>query len=193
MITIISNITVLVQHNVICFGYFIPMSHGVIKKAPQPPSNKSPSVCWLFMLFRLNPPPKQKGGMHTMQLSFPPPPPYYQVFTWFVCCFTRSNLSMFSCSDQIIAENNAFSKKNKCLLSTYCWSVLVLLFCVYVFLRVLFHSSAIMKLRIALYLHMSITSYLTFHQIMWHNKRINRHGLKIRSCCCFFGFQGNYV
>ena len=33
-----------------------------------------------------------------------------------------------------------------------------------------------MKLRIALYLHISIASYLTFHQIMWHNKKINGHG-----------------
>ena len=31
---IISNITVLVSHNAICCGYFIPMSHGVHKKAP---------------------------------------------------------------------------------------------------------------------------------------------------------------
>ena len=31
---IISNITVLVSHNAICCGYFIPMSHGVNKKAP---------------------------------------------------------------------------------------------------------------------------------------------------------------
>ena len=29
-----SNITVLVSHNGICFGYFMPMSHGVNKKAP---------------------------------------------------------------------------------------------------------------------------------------------------------------
>ena len=73
----------------------------------------------------------------------------------------------------------------------HCWLVLILLFCVYVFLRALFDSSAIMKLRIAFYLHISIASYLTSHQIMWHNKRINVHGLKITSCCCFFGFRGN--
>ena len=33
--TIISNITVLASHNVICFGYFMSMTHGVNKKAPQ--------------------------------------------------------------------------------------------------------------------------------------------------------------
>ena len=33
MITIISNATVLVSHSGICFGYFIPTSHGVNKKA----------------------------------------------------------------------------------------------------------------------------------------------------------------
>ena len=34
IITIISNITVLVPHTVICFGHFMPMSHGVSKKVP---------------------------------------------------------------------------------------------------------------------------------------------------------------
>ena len=42
IITIISDITVLVQHNVVCFGYFMLMSHGVIKKAPQPPQIHHP-------------------------------------------------------------------------------------------------------------------------------------------------------
>ena len=78
-------------------------------------------------------------------------------------------------------KNNAFSKQTRFILSTYCWSVLILLFCAYVFIRVLFVSSSIMTLRIALYLHISIASYLTSHQIMWHNKRINVHGLKITS------------
>ena len=34
IITIISNITVLVSHDVICFGYFIPMTYSVNKKVP---------------------------------------------------------------------------------------------------------------------------------------------------------------
>ena len=34
IITIVSNITVLVSRNAISFGYFIPRSHGVNKKAP---------------------------------------------------------------------------------------------------------------------------------------------------------------
>ena len=34
IITIISNITVLVSNSVFCFGCFMPMSHGVNKKAP---------------------------------------------------------------------------------------------------------------------------------------------------------------
>ena len=45
IITIISNITVSVSHNVICFEYFMPISHGVNKKAPRivslnPPTNQ---------------------------------------------------------------------------------------------------------------------------------------------------------
>ena len=54
IITIISSITVLVLHYVICFGYFISMSHGVNKKAP-PIVSPRPSyllgfhqVCLLF-------------------------------------------------------------------------------------------------------------------------------------------------
>ena len=67
-------------------------------------------------------------------------------------------------------------------------------FCFFdVFLWALFHSSAIMKLKIALYLHISLAPHLTSHQIVWHNKRINGHGLKITSYCCFFIFQGNKV
>ena len=34
MISIISNIAALVSHKVSCFGYFIPMSHGVNMKVP---------------------------------------------------------------------------------------------------------------------------------------------------------------
>ena len=37
IITIISNITVLVSRSVLCFGYFIPMNHGFNKKACHPP------------------------------------------------------------------------------------------------------------------------------------------------------------
>ena len=33
-ITIVSNITVLVSHNIIFYGFFMPMSHGVNKKTP---------------------------------------------------------------------------------------------------------------------------------------------------------------
>ena len=76
-------------------------------------------------------------------------------------------------------------------LSTCCWSVLIQLFCVYVSLRVLFHSCSIMKLRIALYLHICIASYSACYQAMWHNKRIHGYVLKITSCCCFFRFRGN--
>ena len=56
IITIISNITVLVSHNVICFGHFMSMSHGANKKAPtiippptpRPPHNHSPLSGLLF-------------------------------------------------------------------------------------------------------------------------------------------------
>ena len=55
--------------------------------------------------------------------------------------------------------------------SAYCWSVLILLFWLYVFLRTLFHISVIIKLRIASCLHICIASYLASHQIMWHKQK----------------------
>ena len=63
--------------------------------------------------------------------------------------------------------------KKKCIfkvkqffLSTCCCLVLILLFCGCVFLRTLFHSSTIIKLRIASNLHIRIASYLASYQIM---------------------------
>ena len=62
IIIVISNITVSASHNAICFGYFMPMSHGVNKK--------SPTIASLHF-------------------------PTNQVFTRFVCCFTRNTLWTF--------------------------------------------------------------------------------------------------
>ena len=41
IITIVSNITVLVSHSIIFFGFFMPMSDGVKKKTP---SSASPHL-----------------------------------------------------------------------------------------------------------------------------------------------------
>ena len=120
-ITIISNITVLVSHNVICFG---AMSYGVNKKAP-------PIV---------SPPLLSLTG-------FPPV---------FFCSFKSNTLSTF-CSDQIIAKNNSFSKLNFSfqLIAGWFWFC----FFVYVFLKTLFWSSVIIKLKIPSYLHIWRASY----------------------------------
>ena len=59
-------------------------------------------------------------------------------------------------------------------------------FFMYVFLRELFHSSAI----IAEHSYMHSFLCLASHQIMWHDKRIYGDGLKI-TIFCFFGFRGN--
>ena len=65
----------------------------------------------------------------------------------------------FSCSALTdYCKSNAFSKQNNFFVSTYCWSVLILLFCVYMFLRAIFLSFAIIKLRIASCLHICIAS-----------------------------------
>ena len=65
-------------------------------------------------------------------------------------------------------------------LLTYCWLVLILLFCAYVFLRMLFHISAIIKLWIASYSYICITFYLASHGIII---------FKVTSSQ--FSFQGN--
>ena len=99
---------------------------------------------------------------------------------------TRNTLSTFFCSDyfdQIIAK--IFQSKTNffCqLIADRFW------FCcfVYMLLRVLFHSSSVMKMRITYFLHISIASYSASHQIMWHNKRVHGHGLKITVCFCSF-------
>ena len=50
--TIISNITVLVSHHVIFFGYFMSISHGVYKKAPAVVSHHiSPRLSAGFFFF----------------------------------------------------------------------------------------------------------------------------------------------
>ena len=49
IITIVSNITVLVSHNIIFFGFFMPLSHGVNKKTP---SSVSPHLPGLFVVYK---------------------------------------------------------------------------------------------------------------------------------------------
>ena len=46
-------------------------------------------------------------------------------------------------STRLLQKTMSFQSKTYFFLSTYCWSVLILLFCVYVFLRALFHSSCL--------------------------------------------------
>ena len=49
--------------------------------------------------------------------------------------------------------------KIKFFISTYCWFFLILLFCVYVFLRTLFQNSVIIKLRITVIFALCIAFY----------------------------------
>ena len=109
-------------HNVISFRYFKPMSHGFNKKIPiQVPHPPFPRNSFPVPFTRFSP------GLFAVSQEM-----LYQPFF---------------CSNQIIAKNNAFSKKNKFFLSTLCCVVLILLFCFYVLHTVFFHHSAIKKLR----------------------------------------------
>ena len=96
--------TVLMSQNVICFRYFMPMSHGVNKKEVS-------TIVYLT-------------------------PPSNQVFTGFVFCFTRNNFLPWS--NRLLQKLMHFQSETT-FLSTYCWSVLIVLFCVYVLHRALFH------------------------------------------------------
>ena len=109
IITIVSNITVSVSRNIIFFGFFMPMSHGVNKKTP---SSVSPHLPGLFVVLQ--------------EILYQPSFAVIKLF----------------------AKDNAFSKKIRFFLLAYCWSVLILLFCLGVFYGSFFYSSAIMKLRI---------------------------------------------
>ena len=107
-----------------------------------------------------------------------------QAFTRFVYCFTKSTLSTFFCSDQIIAKIMHFQSKTNFFFQLIANALYAFCYFVYIsFHRCFFHSSAVMRLRIA--------SFYVSHPIMWHSKRIYGHGLKIKSACCFYGFWGN--
>ena len=81
------------------------------------------------------PSPKQEGGMHTMQLSPPHPPPCYQVLTRLVCCFTRNTLSTFLPLIRLLQKIMRFQIKTNFFFQLIA-GVLILLFCEYVFLRI---------------------------------------------------------
>ena len=66
------------------------------------------NVIWIFYAYE----PWCQYMRRLLQLSAPTPPTY-QVFTRFACCFTRTNLSTFFSSYQIIAKcKNGFFHRN---------------------------------------------------------------------------------
>ena len=116
VITIVSNITMLVSQSIIFFGYFVPMNHSVNKKTslssspiPLSPTKFSPGL--LVLLQEI---------------------------------LDQPSIAVI----RLFAKDNAFSKKIRFFLLAHCWSVLILLFSLYIFYGVFFYSSAIMKLRI---------------------------------------------
>ena len=112
-------------------------------------------------------------------------PDYQQVFF----SFTRNTLSTFFCCDQILQKIMQFQSKTNFLFQLIAGQFWLCCF-VYVFLRTLFYSSAIVKLRMALHLLICIASFLSSHQIMWHKKTIY---CKSQAVVAFLCFQGNYV
>ena len=96
MITINSNISVLIQHNIISFGYFMPMSHGLIKKAPQPLSYTSTSLfCKLPSL-----------NLQTVQ---PPPPlPFFRQFIPNILTVTKFSVKISQSKFLVMTEKNIF-------------------------------------------------------------------------------------
>ena len=99
-----------------------------------------------------------------MQLSPPHPPTSYYVFTRFVV-LQEMLYPPFSAAIRLLQNIIHFQSKKKLLIDKLLVDFDFTVLCICVF-RVLFHSSGIMKLRIALYLHIFTASYLTSHQIM---------------------------
>ena len=101
---------------------------------------------------RFNPPPKQ-----TMQLSPSHPPISYQVFTRFVVLQEMLYQSFFVLI-RLLRKIMHFQNKTNFLIQ-----LILLVGFDFAVLCILFHSSAIMKLQIALCLLIFIASYLTSH------------------------------
>ena len=107
----------------------------------------------------------ERGNAHCATVSSSPSsllPDFHRVGLLF---YKKYFINLFFALIRLLQKIMHFKVKQTSFFNLY-WSVLTLLFFVYVFLRVLFHSSAITKLRKALYLHIPIASYLTSHQIM---------------------------
>ena len=117
------------------------------------------------------------------QIVFLPPPP---PLTWFspgLCVILQEIFYQpFFALMRLLHNLIHFQSK------TDLFFQLIAVFYMY-FLRVLFHSSINKKLRIASYLYICVASYLAPHQIIWHNKSIPGHCLKITSNYSFFGFK----
>ena len=106
VITIVSNITVLVSQSIIFFGYFIPMNHSVNKKTSLSAS-----------LIPLSPTKFSPGLLVVIQEMLDQP-----------------SIAVI----RLFAKDNAFSKKIIFFPLAHCWSVLILLFCLYIFYGVFF-------------------------------------------------------
>ena len=163
-VTIISNVTVLVSNNVICFEYFIPMSHGFNKKILSivyPPLPPDPS-------------PLPLRGFHQVLLVVLQEIIYQPSFAL---------IRLLQKKKRCIFNVKQFFPFNILLVD-------FAVFCIFVSWGV-FHSSAIIKLQIASYLQsICIASFFASHQIMWRNKRNFGHSLEIISCCFVFLFRG---
>ena len=125
LITFVSNITVLVSHKIIFFGFFKPMSHGINKKT----STLHVSCPHLHLPTRFLP-----GFFGVVQEIL------YQPY------FTMIRLFM---------KDNKFSKKVRFFLLVHGWLILILLFCSYVFFTAHFFSQfchhEIMNLKLLLF------------------------------------------
>ena len=82
------------QRNISFFGYFMPMSHGLIKKAPQPPSYTSTSL--FYKLPSLN--------LQTVH----PPPSLFRQFIPNILKVTKFSVKVFQSKFLVMNEKNIF-------------------------------------------------------------------------------------
>ena len=144
--TNVSNIAVLLSHNVTCFAYFMTMSHGINKKAPTIVSHQPP----------------------------PPAPPLYQVLIRFVCCFTRNILWTQFGSAKIIAKIMHFQSKTNFLIQLIAGQFWFCCF-VYMFFLGRFFT-ALLSWNYESFIFACMHRFLFgLLSNMWHNKRISCH------------------
>ena len=130
---------------------------------------------WKFGTRFNSPQTTEREGVKTLQLSPPYPSPLPGLHQVRLFCYSKYLINLLLLWSDYCKKECIFKANGRFDFAVVCVCILILQ---------LFHSSVILELQIASYLHICIASYLASHQIMWYNKRLYKLLL-------FFDFQGN--